>query len=73
MKQVFRLNIKIGTINEDFFFEDKETAEHTVAVLEKSLTEKAKKKIKIEASVCPVYNKKSAIEDLIKGLGMIGG
>jgi len=70
MKKVFHLNIKLEDIDFDLYFEDQDTAERTVAMLEGSLTNKAKKLLKITANVCEVYSKDTAMEQILLGFGL---
>jgi len=70
MKKVFQLNIKLKDLDFDLYFEDQEAAESTVAILEGTLTNKAKKLLKITAHVCEVHTKETALAQILKGIGL---
>ncbi len=70
MKQVFQVNIQIGDINTDLFFEDQASAENTVNLLVNMLNDKAKKHFKVEAFIHEVYSKETASEQILMGLGL---
>jgi len=70
MKQVFRLIVQIEDFEADLYFEDQDTAEKTLDFLSNLLTDKAKRKLNIVAEIHEVYSKDTAIEQIIKSLGM---
>jgi hypothetical protein len=70
MKQVFQLNIQIGDINTDLYFEDKKSAESIVNLLANALNDEAKKHFKVEAFIHEVYSKETASEQILMGLGL---
>jgi len=72
MKEVFHLNIKIGEIDSDLYFEDQDTAESVAGWLNENLTKDAKKLLKITATFHEVYSKDTAMENILFGMGLAG-
>lgn len=70
MKQVFRLIVQIEDFESDLFFEDQNTAEKTLDILSNLLTDKAKKNLHVKAEIHEIYSKETALEQILKGLGM---
>ena len=71
MKRVFHLNIQIGKINSDLYFEDMESAECTAEFLKEMLTKNAKVQLKINATIHEVYSKEAAAENIRTGLCLV--
>jgi len=72
MKLVYHLNIQLDEVNSDFYFENQKVADGTITFLNSMLTEEAKKKLKITATIHKVYTGIKVAEEFIKGMELLG-
>ena len=68
MKKIYQLNVQFGKINTDLYFEDKETAESTAAILYGSVKENSIDQLKIIATYHEVLSKETVTEYVRTGL-----
>ena len=71
-KKVFRLNIKFQDKNFDLFFQDQDTADRMIAFLNEGIVKKSDVEITITPTIEKVLSREDTIEDIIKGLSIIG-
>jgi len=68
MKKIYQLNVQFGKINTDLYFEDKETAESTAAILYGSVKENSIDQLEIIATFHEVLSKEKVAEYVRTGL-----
>jgi len=68
MKKVYHINVKVGKINFDLFFDTEETAEKFVSVLTASLTAEGKNLLQITATIEEVLDEISLLSQLTRML-----